>query len=147
MEWRWGLAEPGCFCVLLTLRANDPMLRAWQEGRLKQAEEPTECVMLHEWVENPQPNRAGHFRPLNLGDYGATGIRMLLERGNTWSGRGEFRSLNEAVQAVHRKNIEQQTKYRAEQRAAAVDVGREVRRQVHQIPLHSAGIDLKQETH
>jgi hypothetical protein len=120
------------FEVRFTLRTNDPVQQIMQAG----GEEQYEKVLLVE--PNPNFGTPGEtpYKSLNLWQLGPSGIRQFLERGNTWSGRGEFRSHGEAVQKAKANN-------QAAKEKQAIDRASEVRRQVHKIPFHRVGIDLK----
>lgn len=80
------------------------------------ADETSESLMLNEWDAEK-----GHHVPLNLGDYGASGIINLLERADTHSGRGEFKTLADAVQA----NIEHNARVREAHTKESEEIFRE----------------------
>lgn len=82
--------------VRIELLPHDPRLRAWQEGDAD--EKPVETVELVEWNDEKKC-----YVGMNLTDLGAGGVVELLERGNTWSGRGEFSSIQEGVVAARAK--------------------------------------------
>lgn len=90
-----------CWSVNLSLKPGDPALKRWQEGKADR--EPTEGVLLIEWDPtlgdlNPATGeKAGGYRAVDLEEYGPSGVVDLLEKGDTWSGRGEFASMQEAV--------------------------------------------------
>lgn len=106
--------------VRIELLPHDPRLRAWQEG--KADEKPVETVELVEWDAEKK-----RYVGMNLMDLGADGVVELLQRGNTWSGRGEYLSIQEGVVAARRQRrsqLERLTKWlryemfaRAEDRA------------------------------
>ena len=133
--------EMGCWTINLSLRPDDPMLAAWRSGKLKQAEEPTEGVILQEWDA-----QRGRYVPLNLDEWGASGIVELLERGDLTSGRGEFNSLQEAV--AHQTRLRAETKEKTERmvRESARMKAREVRRVINDTPYHTVGINLSPNT-
>jgi hypothetical protein len=98
------------------------MMREWQEGRLAQAAPPTESILLQEFVPGP-----GRYRAIPLEELGPTGIVQLLERGDTWSGRGEFSSLTEAADCAitqNRRNREKWIKHMDELGRESGDRGR-----------------------
>lgn len=111
VEWHRGL---GCAVIHFSRKSDDPMMREWQEGRL--SEEPTESVMLHHW----DPAKKRHV-PLDLGEYGASGIVNMLDESNVWSGRGRYASLQAAIEAT----ITGHNQHRERLRQAAEDAGRE----------------------
>jgi hypothetical protein len=110
MEWNPHL---GCAVIHFRIPGNSRSLADYQAGL---APEPTESIALHEWDAEK-----GHYVPLDLGQYGVGGIVELLERADTRSGRGEFGSLQEQVDAVMRRN----EVTRRQQAATAEEAGRE----------------------
>lgn len=140
------LASPPCWSVNLSLKPDDPALRPWQEGRA--SHKPTEGVLLIEWdaeageVSPITGQRSGAYRPVDLEEYGPTGVVELLEKGNTWSGRGEFGSLAEAVVVAATRSREEREKIKARQRQWARDYAGDVRRQYLKIPFLPVGVAL-----
>jgi hypothetical protein len=138
--------QPPCWSVNLTLKPDDPALRRWQEGAA--SELPTEGVLLLEWdagageIQPATGEPAGAYRAVSLEEYGADGVVALLERGNTWSGRGEFASMQEAVTAAASRSREEKNRRRAQMRQWARDLAADQRRQILQIPLVPVGIAL-----
>lgn len=136
----------GCWSVNLTLKPDDPALKRYQEGEA--TEVPTEGVLLLEWdaeVGDPNPTtgkKAGAYRAVNLEEYGPSGVVALLEKGNTWSGRGEFGSLQEAVIGAASRNREEAAKQKERQRQWARDYAGDVRRQTLKIPYVRVGVEL-----
>jgi hypothetical protein len=143
---------PNVWIIKLSLRPNDERMRLWQEGRAP--EPPTEMV----WLQEPNPDegkvlgtdprtgrpvRGGMFRPLNIYEMGAEGVLGFLQRGNTWSGRGEFGSVEEAVRKVREDDVSRTEAFRAEQKEASRLQQRENRRRLLDIPMKAVGIDLK----
>lgn len=103
-RFRVGL---NCWEASFTLRANDKALLAWQQGLA--AEPPRESVLFIE--DNPDAGksdgrggRQGAQRALNIYQMGASGVRAFLDKGNTWSGQGEFASVSDAVRNASAKN-------------------------------------------
>jgi hypothetical protein len=136
-----------CWSVNLTLPAGHPDLGRWQkEGSPGDA--PTEGVVLIEWdatagTLNPTTGKpAGEYRAVNLEEYGAVGVVGLLEKGNTWSGRGEFASLQDAVVQAATRNRAEKEKVKAQGRQWAGDYAKDVRRSVLKIPYLPVGIAL-----
>jgi hypothetical protein len=135
-----------CFVAMVSLRSNDPLLGSFQSGVLSRV--PTEDVFFHE--PNPDAGkimggvRQGPFRPLDLNQMGASGVRTWLEQRNVLSGRGEFKSLLEQHRAVDKKGREGVAKIKQETRSDVIDFGLEVRRVVEKIPYNRVGIDLKE---
>lgn len=117
----------GTWVVKMTLRPDDTRMKLWQEQRVSEA--PTEDVWLHE----PNPDvgkiiphsgnlREPAYRPFNLTDLGASGVRAFLEAGNMWSGRNEIRSPEEEL----KYNQEQRRQMVEKARAHAREAGREI---------------------
>ena len=108
---RW---EPrmGCFVSHFSRRDSDPVLAAVQEGRRAEADEP---FYWHEWKEGPvRPHpffgasqMVPGFVALDVEQMGETGVLTMLEKGNTWSGRGEFTSIGQAADASIAANDQQ----------------------------------------
>lgn len=110
MEW-----NPHLGCAAIHFRAAG-ISEGFADGPVIHADR-TESVALHEW----DPTR-GHYVPLNLAEYGAQGIVALLEKADTYSGRGEHNSLQESIEAVQRRNAA----LRESQLKAGEEAGREM---------------------
>ena len=126
VEWVPGL---NCYAIHLTRRPDDPIMREWQEGRLAQSDPPTESVLLHEF--DP---KVGRYVPLKLEELGPSGIEELLDKGNAWSGRGEFKTLADGLaHAVdqNKRNKEEWAKHMSE---LGRDIGSLARRTVLNLP-------------
>lgn len=133
----------GCWMVRLTLHPNDPVLGLHQRGEV--AEEPMEDVWLHRPLdpgERPLLPWYG-FIPLRLEDLGVSGLREFLEKGNTWSGRGKFRSLEDAVRQAREQDAKAREKQRNDARENAGARARDTRRSRLKIPFVSVAIDLR----
>jgi hypothetical protein len=145
-----------CFAALVSLKASDPLLGAWNEGRLTGERVPSEDVFLHERNPHPQAGKIRRdfngkpiglvpiYRPLDLAGLGVSGIIEFLQQHDTQSGRGEFVSLAAAVQHSAEQQRVGTAKIKTEQRNLAVDRYKDMRRQVEKIPYHTVGIDLQQ---
>lgn len=136
-RWKW-IEEMGCWTINLSMKADAPIMRAYQEGRLKQDEPPTEGIPLMETDEN------GKWRALDLEQYGPSGIVRMLEEADVWSGRGKHSSLTEVVKDVMERNRAKREKTRRTLRDRAGDRFAEARRRVFRTPL-IRGADLKPE--
>lgn len=123
-------APMGCWTIHLTKRPDDPTLKAWKEGTLQQAHEPTEAVALNRW--NPQ-TRSYYFVPLD--EYGTSGILELLDRGNTWSRRGEHDSIVDGVKKTREHNQKVREGMRENAREAGRDWASGTRRKAFDLPL------------
>lgn len=88
-----------CWGVELSLPSDHPQLKLWKEGKLKQATPPTDTVLLHAWSYDTQA-----WVPHDIEQLGPSGVVSILEKGNTWSGRGEYSSIVEACEAVQQDN-------------------------------------------
>ncbi|HWV58689.1 MAG TPA: hypothetical protein VNZ57_14630 [Longimicrobiales bacterium] len=115
-----------CPVIHFRRRDSDPMLREHQEGR---APETTESVMLH-WYDK----EARRFRPLDLGQMGAGGIREMLDRANLWSGRGEYRDMQAAIEAAIRRQGEHREALRRKAEQAGRKIGWLLRRHLLDLP-------------
>lgn len=144
----------------LSLRPNDPAMKAWQEGRAE--EPPVETVLFVE--PNPKVGQVedvvldgqrirhvhGPYRALDIVQMGASGVRQFLERGNTWSGRGEHRSIDAARQHAENLNRAKKEKARADAIESAKHRAREDRvwwsKKPHEkSPMQTVPINLKGE--
>lgn len=124
-----------CWVIHLTKRPEDPMLKAWKEGTLDQPNEPTECVPLHRRDEKS----AYGYVPLH--EYGVSGVIEVLNKGNTWSGRGEFKDIVDGL----KKTREHNDKVREGMKRHAWETGAEMahgaRRTAYNLPMvGNAGI-------
>lgn len=125
----------GCWVVRMTLRPDDKRRRLWQEQKV--GTEPTEDIWLH------VPLREGErklgptydYRPLNLVDLGTSGVRQFLERGNLWSGRGEYQTLEEQVTKLREADANATAKFRADVKEEAMDEMHQKRRTRLKIPF------------
>jgi hypothetical protein len=127
------------------LKPNDPRMKAVRDGTAPEV--PTEDV----WFHLPHPRagevvngvKQGPFIPIPLGDLGPSGVRRFLERGNTWSGRGEFASFEEAVKFMNDKNEQVRATNKKEAKEHARDHEKDTRRTRWKTPFLPVGIDLK----
>ena len=137
--------------VRLTLRHGDPRLK----GR---DSDVFETVELQEWWEPWQwekyaPRRARRhassnrvlpgYRAYELDELGATGIIEILEKGSLMSGRGEFKSAEEAMYRVRETHRKERERAQGELRQHATDRALDQRRQVLKIPFLPVGVDLR----
>jgi hypothetical protein len=65
-------------------------MRLYQEGKMER--KPYEAVPLQIWNSDTQ-----QYEPLRLEDYGPSGVVEILRKGDTWSGRGEHKTMMEAA--------------------------------------------------
>lgn len=130
----------GTWVVRMTLKSDDKRLSLYREGRVN--EEPTEDV----WLHVPDPEYPMGYKPLDLMQLGASGVRAFLEKGNLWSGRGEFTSLDEQVHKVREENARSRERIRQEHKEANRFEQREKRRWRFKIPFLPVGIALKPES-
>jgi hypothetical protein len=118
-----------------SLRTNDPRMRLYQEGHAEAP--PTEDV----WFHRPKPGgRPGDFIMLDIEQMGRSGVRTFLERGNTWSGRGEFDSVEDAARKAMEANRREREKLRADARENNRYAQREKRRWRFKIPFLRGGL-------
>lgn len=103
---RW---EPkvSCFVSFFSRRADDPVMRAVQEGKAANEGEP---FYWHEFKKDARPSpfvpgkRIGGHVPLDIEQLGVNGVTARLEKVDIHSGRGEFASLDALTDAVIAKN-------------------------------------------
>ena len=134
---REGEINAGTWVVRFTLRSSDPLLEMYQQGRV--AEAPTEDV----WVHVAGPGNT--YKPLSIQQMGAGGLRQFLERGNMWSGRGEFQSLEEQLEHTRTANKEAREKTRRDAREKSVQRESQRRRWRLKIPFLPVGINLRKD--
>ena len=138
----------GGWFVDLSLRSNDTRMTLWRDGKADKP--PTERVWLH--LPNPRrgmivPGTHGEkeprFRPLDIRRLGAAGVTEFLEKGNTFSGRGEYSSVEDAVLKVRDNNERERIAFREKQKIANRLEQREKRRFRWGIPFLPVGKDLE----
>lgn len=130
-DWTW--------IIKFTAKEHDAALEPYQQGEVEEA--PGEMVWLHE--PNPRAGqlisgtryREPDYLPLDIEEMGPSGVREFLERGNTWSGRGEYESHLDAVQDARRTNEEIAQKVREQAKEENRYRQRDVRRQRWKIPF------------
>jgi len=126
----------GCFTIFLERKDDDPVRRLYKEGKTPQM--PYEAVPLQQWDKEQ-----GCYFPLNIHEYGASGVVGILQKGDMWSGNGEYPSMKEAAKA----SIDRMEAAMKKERADVNEFGREIgslhRRTALGIPYVSVGIDLK----
>lgn len=128
----------GTWTVRLTLRSDDKRLKPFQDGTA--SEEPVEVIWLHE----PDPTSPTGYRPYNIMELGAGGVRQFLEKGNLWSGRGQFGS--KTLDELAREAIDKNMKAGGVAKAAARENSRlrlrDERRWMLKIPFLPVGISI-----
>lgn len=139
----------GGWMARFSLRCNDPRMVLYQRGEIP--EPLSEDVWFHEPNPNEgQPNgrggRQGPFIPLDILQMGTSGVREFLEKGNTWSGRGEFTSLEAAVKQANDNDVVSLKKFKAEQKDASLQEQKAKRRTRFGIPFVPVQADLKTES-
>lgn len=147
-EFQEGRTVNGTWLVRIDLRENDPRLSLYQDGKMP--EKPTEDVWIHR--SNPKegkikPNTHGRreqpFIPISIQQLGVSGLIGFLEKGDTWSGRGKYSSLEDQLQKVRKQNRERRHAFREQMKLENRMEQAQKRRQVLGIPLVPVGIDLK----
>lgn len=144
--------------VRLSLKPNDKAMKAWQEGRAP--EPPTEDVFFH--VKNPFEGvymsvqdvlADARFKHLPLIDWwagrkvmlptylqldilqmGVSGVTAYLEREDTWSGRGQYASLDEETKKRQERDRLGKESLREKQETQAGERAKDRRRQIAKIP-------------
>lgn len=136
-EWKEGSIAAGTWVVRIQLRSADPRLEMFQQGRVPEA--PTEDVWIHE------PAQGNTYKPLNIQQMGTSGLRRFLEKGNMWSGRGEFNSLEDQLRRTRADNEQSKRKFRRERRDSSVYRESQKRRWRLKIPFISVAINLRKD--
>lgn len=124
-----------CAVIDLELRADDPRMKAWQEGRLKH--KPMESIPLHY-----QAFGGGPFIAIDIEQLGVSGLLDMLDKANTWSGRGQYNNMIEAVQAAERQNENLRESVRKAALDNTRDRTRDMRRQILDLPLVSVPANI-----
>lgn len=137
-------APSGTWFVRISLKTDDKRLRLYQMGL---ADEPMgEDVWLH--LPNPHEGkvigseRQGPFIPIDLEQLGVTGLREFLDKGNTWSGRGEYLSLVDQRRKVNEANEDARRRHRAFEKEESRNEMRQSRRFRLGIPTVAVAIEL-----
>lgn len=134
-----------CWQVRLNPMPNDPRMEMVQKGKIDRSE-------LYETIELMEPRSPEEiaasddkspYRPIRLEDLGIDGVLALLDKGNMWSKRGEFNSLQEAVVAARVRQQKGKEETRRAVREGVKEAFQEVRRVVNKIPFLTVGADLK----
>ena len=126
----------GTWVVDFELRSADKRLLLYQESRAESV--PTERV----WLHVPDSESRTGYRPLNIHELGAGGVKQFLERGDTWSGRGEFLSIEEQARKAMEANRQVARNVKQEQREASRNMAEDTRRRRLKIPFLPIEIDL-----
>lgn len=123
--------------IEMTLKSTDPRMKLVQAGL---AEEPKEVIYLWREIPGTAKDKA-RFVGYRLEELGVTGVIQFLEKDNSW-GRGQYRSLGEAVKHQEEKKEKALEKSEADHRDNAIRRGMEHRRQALGIPFLPVGINL-----
>lgn len=138
----------GAWVARFSLRCNDKRMILYRDGHA--SEPPMEDVWFH--LPNPkagQPiaglldTREPDFVAIDIAQLGASGVRAFLEKGNTWSGRGEFASVEDQLMKTREANAAVRARFRAEQKEANRLEQREKRRWWFKIPFLPVQVDLR----
>jgi len=128
------LIPGGGYFARLTLRDSDKRLSLVQSGKTEELHEDV-------WFNVPNPNQVDgvslaqlksmglpflwpmismvngrcrqNYLPLDVRAMGVEGIKEFLERGNMWSGRGEFNSPEEQLRKAREWKKDEQAKFKA----------------------------------
>ena len=130
----------GCWIVRFTLKSDDPRMRLYQKGEM--AEPPTEDVWLHKRVGGAE-KWGEEYEPLNIVELGPSGVRTFLEKGNLWSGRGDYDGLVDQLAKVNEMNETARQKNYDDARFNAKKRAMDKRRSRLKIPFLGVGTDLK----
>ena len=135
-----GHVAEATWVARFTLRPTDPRMKLYQEQKI--GEVPTEDV----WFNAPNPASktwADAYEPLDIIQMGASGVRRFLEKGNTWSGRGEFKSIEDQLGHIRDKNETEREKTYEDARYRSKKQAVDKRRSLLKIPFLGVGTDLK----
>ena len=132
-----------CWVVELSLRSDDPTMRGFQAGKLKEA--PTEVVYLWRESNAKETARVGraHMVGYKLDELGVSKMIEMLEQTNTLSGRGQYGSHAEAARDQAYKGERAREKLVDAGRQKARELAEDARRAINKIPFIGIGIDLK----
>lgn len=144
----WLEHPMNCWCVKLSFRIGDPRCGSDMDG---------EPVLLHDWWTAEQwakrkPKFARRHKRLNtimagnyayeLDELGVAGIIERLDRGNILSGRGEFKSVQDAGDRQSQKHKDDMDKLRRNQMDDAGHRARDKRRSLYKIPFLPVGVEF-----
>ncbi len=141
LHWSPG----GTWFVRLTLRADDKRMLLYRQGFSEAP--PGEDVWFH--IPNPREGQRiggvlqGPYIPLDIHHLGVSGVREFLEKGNTWSGRGEYLSLVDQLHQVRETNETKRRSFREFQKEENRYEQRQQRRFRLKIPFLPVGINLR----
>jgi len=131
-----GRVTNGTWVINMTLRPDDKRMLLYQEQKV--GDPPTEKIWLH------KPSEDGTtYEPLDIHQLGASGVREFLDRGNMWSGRGEFSSLEEQVRWARDEEERRKQKNYDDSKQHSRDTAKDKRRTLLGISFLGVGIDLK----
>lgn len=134
VEWVPLLA---CWAVLIDRKAGDPALRMEHEGLInpEMANEGFRDYLLtcsrYEVVPLQEP--AGEdqgYTAYGLEELGAEGVVAFLQQRDTWSGRGEYRSLEVSIQATRDRNTAHRERMERDAIQGAREDARDIRSQL-----------------
>ena len=102
---RWEPAV-GCYVTFFSRAPNDPVLAAVQAGKAVDEGEP---FYWHDWSKKPVRRTpfgtlVPGYIPADIEGMGESGVRERLDRANMWSGRGDYRSLDDLADKVVASN-------------------------------------------
>lgn len=110
--------------VRFTLRSGDKRLKLEQEQRTSRVTEDVYFHVamrdydpkIHPAILEPKLGSTQAFVPLDILQMGAEGVKEFLEAGDTWSGRGVFRSQMDALKKSQEANRRAREKKKEEAR-------------------------------
>lgn len=139
VEWD---QESGCFVIRLSRRADDPVHKARQEGRISE-EDTHETVYLQGWVWTDERAGQGKLLPYDLDQFGPTGIIELLDKGNMATGRGEYSSLQQYIGATVARNRQKKEAWKRQAEDQTRETASRYRRKVLGLPQVPVIANLK----
>lgn len=139
---RFAPPPVNCWVIELTLMQNDPARAAWQ-GQIVE-EEPAEIVYLWRASTPAESSKHGreHLVGYKLDELGVTGMIELLERTDTFSGRGQYRSHKDAIRDQAYKAEKGVEKLVDEARADSVRIGLDMKGSCEGRPYLTVDVDF-----
>lgn len=131
----------GTWMLRLSLRPNDKRMQLYQQGMAP--EPPTENVWFHRSPTADEISKGAKpdaLIPLDIQQMGASGVREFLERGDTWSGRGQYASIQDEMRKKDAANEAAQERQVESLRDRARQRAKDMRRQILKIPFIRGGL-------
>ncbi len=121
--------------VRVTMRPGDPALAAWQAGEAP--EEPVETIEIVYFDDE-----ARTYRGYELDEIGVSGLIEMLEKADSWSGRGRFGSIPQAMHYQVQSQKEHKDKLKKYLRGEVEAAARSIQHIIKKEPFLTVGIDF-----